>query len=185
MPGRDYSQMAQQAAVLSGYSAAQQKLIATIGKDFLVKLAELERNYYAGLLTLERMRQIPERELEVLKTAKSDWLNTMFSGQVSATMVKNTYSVGEIYLKLDLPVEMMIGGTALLGQELMRKTFMLYTNDEKKCAQAVIAVNAMVAFGQIIMQAAYTASEAQALEKFLAVTGMSRALYDKLAQAYR
>jgi hypothetical protein len=184
MSGIDLEQLGQNATEWAGFSPDRQRLISETGKDMLPNLGEVTNNFYRQFKAIKKVCQYPDAKLAELERVLSQWLASMFTRCFDAEFVKSTIAVGESYVKLNLPLEFMTGTMTLLGQELTRKTLVLYADDMEKGAQVVAALYAMLAYCQIIMQAAYKVLEAQNLEKFLAVTGMSHALYAKLARAY-
>lgn len=185
MSGIDLNQLRHHATELVSFTPDRQQLITETSKDMLANFGEVTNNIYNKFKTITKISFYADAKSDELNTALSPWVEALFTGRFDDEFVKNTFMVGESCVKLNLPAEFITGGVTLLGQELTGKTFALYTGDMEKCAQVIAALNAMLAFCQIIMQAAYKASEAQALEKFLVVTGMSHALYVKLAQAYQ
>ncbi len=96
------------------------------------------------------------------------------------------YRVGEVHVKVKLPVEFMAGGITLIGNALLPIVARVCDGNYERCMSAHSAINAVLGFSLIVMQESYqTLSLAAELEKFLVITGMSRKLFDNLAKAYK
>jgi len=80
----------------------------------------------------------------------------------------------------------MAGGITIIGNTLHPIIAGLCGTDHGRCVKLASAINAMLGFSLMVMQESYQASSLAAeLEKFLAITGMSRTLFDNLARAYK
>jgi hypothetical protein len=96
------------------------------------------------------------------------------------------YQVGDVHVKVGLPVEFMAGAMTLVGSRINDRLGELLQNDPSRLRQAITAVNAVLGFTLMVMQQSYESSRlAEELEKFLKITGMSRTLFDNLASAYK
>ena len=96
------------------------------------------------------------------------------------------YQVGKVHVKVELPVEFMSGGMSLIAEELIGLIGKTYGDDLQHCLELLKAVNAVMGFSLLIMQQSYQSSSLVAeLDRFLAITGMSRTLFENLAGAYK
>jgi len=94
------------------------------------------------------------------------------------------YDVGDIHVRVNLPVEFMSGGVTLICNELYRIIFEVYGTDSAKAHSIISAVNSALGFSLFVMQKSYNASVDEALDKFLLITGMSEALFAKLSSSF-
>jgi len=89
-------------------------------------------------------------------------------------------------VRVQLPVEFMSSGIVLINNHLCPVLAEIYADDAAMMGRMVRAVNAVTGYSLILMQESYqTSLLAEELERFLAITGMSRKLFDNLANAYR
>jgi hypothetical protein len=96
------------------------------------------------------------------------------------------YHVGEVHVKVKLPVEFMAGGITQIQGHMVAIITEAAQGDPAKIRSWLEAVNAALGFSLIIMQESYQTSTLSAeLEKFLSITGMSRTLFNNLASAYK
>jgi ornithine carbamoyltransferase len=94
--------------------------------------------------------------------------------------------VGDVHVKVKLPVEFMADAMTLLNQRLTALIVETYGHDKDYCAQVLNAISAVTGMSLLMMQQSYQASSLlEELEKFLKISGMSRALFTNLATAYR
>jgi hypothetical protein len=74
----------------------------------------------------------------------------------------------------------------LINHRLIALIVETYGDDKEHCAQILSAISAVTGLSLLVMQQSYQeASLAEELEKFLKISGMSRALFTNLATAYR
>jgi hypothetical protein len=96
------------------------------------------------------------------------------------------YRVGAVHVKVGLPVEFMSGGMSLIAEELIELIGRTCGEDASRCRTLLKALNGVTGFSLLIMQQFYQSSSLAAeLERFLAITGMSRTLFENLAGVYR
>jgi hypothetical protein len=80
----------------------------------------------------------------------------------------------------------MASGTLLIKKHLVPILTQVYADDVARMGKMMKAVNGVTGFCLIIMQESYQSSLlAQELDKFMAITGISRALFNNLANAYK
>jgi hypothetical protein len=123
--------------------------------------------------------------IEALKTTHINWLETVFNGPFDVGYVKSMYHVGDVHVKAKLPVEFMAGAMTLVATRINQLLGEKFIDDPVRLIKSITAVNAVLGFTLMIMQQSYESSRlAEELEKFLKITGMSRTLFDNLANAY-
>lgn len=109
----------------------------------------------------------------------------LFTLNVDAQFAEGMYKVGDIHVKVNLPVEFMAGAMTLINTELIKLVVETMSNDVEKCSKALQAINAVTGLALMVMQQSYQESSiAEELEKFLKISGMSRTLFANLAKAY-
>ena len=140
----------------------------------------------------DELQQIPaavpylEGRVEGLKATHLAWLQTIFSGPYDANFAASMHKVGEVHVQVKLPVEFMASGTLLIKKHLVPILTQVYAGDALRMGLMMKAVNGVTGFCLIIMQESYQSSLlAQELDKFMAITGISRALFNNLANAYK
>lgn len=94
--------------------------------------------------------------------------------------------VGKVHVQVKLPVEFMASGMLLIQKHLIPLLGRIYEDDATQLAKVLKAFNGVTGFALIVMQESYqTSLLAVELEKFMAITGISRKLFENLAKAYR
>ena len=125
-----------------------------------------------------------EGRIDALKEMHIGWINSIFSGPYDEEYTEKMYHVGDVHVKVNMPVEFMSGGMTLIGNELHTIICGIYKDDPQQLLNKVLAVNAVLGFSLFVMQKSYNASVEEELDKFLLITGMSRPLFDKLASTF-
>ncbi|MDD2760253.1 MAG: protoglobin domain-containing protein, partial [Methylomonas sp.] len=127
-----------------------------------------------------------EGRIEYLKNAHHRWMEGLFTGPFDAAFTAQMFKVGDVHVKVKLPVEFMAGAMTMINNRLFSLIVETFGDDKSRCAQAIAAVNAVTGYSLLVMQQSYQASSlAEELEKFLKISGMSRTLFTNLALAYR
>ena len=161
-------------------------LLIETGKKIKPKLAGITENFYDHLLTIPEASTFLEGRVESLKTTHQRWLEGLFTGPYDRTYTEQMYKVGDVHVKVNLPVEFMAGAMTLINSRLIESVVETFGDDVKRCSQVLVAVNAITGMSLLIMQQSYQeASLAEELEKFLNISGMSRTLFANLASAYK
>ena len=136
-------------------------------------------------LSATRSMDLPTLQLESLKGTHKAWIESLFTGPYDHDYTAKMFHVGDVHVKVNLPVEFMAGGITIIGNALLPVVAKICGADHERCVKANSAINAVLGFSLMIMQESYQASSLAAeLEKFLSITGMSRKLFDNLAEAY-
>jgi len=186
MSGVDYNALTVYAKRFTGFTPEYEALLQELGPSITPLLGEVTDNFYATLMTIDKTAPYIEGRLDGLKQTHRLWLEKLFAGPYDADYTAWMYKVGDVHVKVKLPVEFMSGGMTLIGNTLLPVVSQICGGDAGRCVRATAAVNAALGFSLMVMQESYQSSSLAAeLEKFLAITGMSRALFDNLALAYK
>ncbi len=186
MEEKDFAQLTDYAKSFTGLDADKEALLQAAGPAIKPGLPEVTERFYTTLQSIERTAPYIEGRLEALKATHKTWLEGLFSGPFDAGYTQAMYQVGRVHVKVGLPVEFMSGGMSLIGEELIALVDRTFNDDPGYARELLKAVNAVMGFSLLIMQQSYqNSSLAAELERFLAITGMSRALFDNLAAAYQ
>lgn len=150
------------------------------------RLQDVTDIFYGRLQQIPKTHTFLEGRIEALKKTHVAWLHELFSSDFGEEYTQKLYKVGDVHVKVKLPVEFMAGAMTIIQSELIRIFGELYADDQEMMLKAIRALNAATGFSLLIMQESYQSSTlAEELEKFLRITGMSRTLFDNLARAYR
>lgn len=170
---------------LTGFTPDLEATLLEVGPVLKPQLTAVTNAFYDVLVTLPKAQPFLDGRIEGLKRAHINWLESLFTGPFDEGFARTMYNVGMVHVKVKLPVEFMQGAATLIMGELVTVAAQSYGNDSGKLAQVIRAVNGVIGFSVTIMQESYQASSlAEELERFLAITGMSRKLFNNLALAY-
>ncbi|MDD5035732.1 MAG: protoglobin domain-containing protein [Methylococcaceae bacterium] len=181
----DFETLTSYAKSFAGLTPEREKLLIEIGPAVTPCLPRITEAFYAKLTSIPNAAPFLESRLELLKQTHLRWLYSLFTGPFDTAYTQSMYKVGHVHVKVNLPVEFMAGGMALIAEGLIGKVENLYQNDAEKRLEAHGAINAILGFTLIVMQQSFqNASLHEELQKFLKITGMSRTLFDNLAAAF-
>ncbi len=181
----DFETLTVYAKSFAGLTQAREQLLVEIGPDISPSLQRITEAFYGTLATIPATAPFLEGRLALLKQTHLHWLNGLFTGPFDVDYAKAMYRVGHVHVKVNLPVEFMAGGMALIGDRLIAEIDGLYQHEDQRRLDALGAVNAILGFSLIVMQQSFQNSSLhEELEKFLKITGMSRKLFNNLAAAY-
>jgi len=182
----DFDHLTQYAKQFAGLTPDREQILQSLAVRMESRLPHVTETFYSTLAAVAEAAPFLDGRLDLLKQTHLRWLRSLFSGLYDADYTRAMHRVGDIHVKVNLPVEFMAGGTTLLGDLLMADVDELFRDDPQERQSAVGAVNAILGFSLIVMQQSFQNSSLhRELEKFLEVTGMSRALFNNLAAAYR
>ncbi|MFM8332908.1 MAG: protoglobin domain-containing protein [Candidatus Methylumidiphilus sp.] len=181
----DFETLTLYAKKFSGLTPEREILLVRIAPAISPSLVKITDAFYDTLATIPATAPFIEGRLDLLKQTHIRWLNSLFTGPFDVDYTKSMYRVGHVHVKVNLPVEFMAGGMALIGDRLIAEIEHHYVDDAQLRLAALGAVNAILGFSLIVMQQSFqNASLHEELEKFLKITGMSRNLFNNLAAAY-
>jgi len=182
----DFSALAEHGKQYAGFSAADEAVLQAEGAKLIPYLASVTDGFYQDLQGIPQAQRFLEGRLESLKRTHQAWLEKIFTGPYDAEFAQVMHHVGEVHVRVQLPVEFMSSGIVLINNHLCPVLAEIYADDAAMMGRMVRAVNAVTGYSLILMQESYqTSLLAEELERFLAITGMSRKLFDNLANAYR
>lgn len=154
--------------------------------DIAPHLPRVTDVFYTHLQQIPKTLPFLEGRLEGLKSTHKAWLHELFTSDYGVEYTQKLYKVGDVHVKVRLPVEFMSGAMTIIHGELIRIFGDIYAHEPQRQLQVMEAVNAALGFSLLVMQESYQSSTLAAeLEKFLQITGMSRTLFNNLAKAYR
>ena len=169
----------------SGLNTEREILLKEIADEITPYLGGVTDAFYAELEQIDKTKPFLEGRLEGLKTTHEAWLKSIFTRDFDIEYTKHIYHVGDVHVRIQLPVEFMAGAMTQIQRNLTPILIKLYGNDLPKLEAVTEAIIAALGFSLQIMQESYQSSSLSAeLEKFLKITGMSRILFDNLAKAY-
>ncbi len=182
----DYAQLTTYAKAFTGFTPEKEALLQQAGMAIKPGLPEVTQRFYKVLQSIERTSPYIDGRLEHLMKTHLAWLEGLFTGPYDASYTEAMYQVGKVHVKADLPVEFMSGGMSLITEELIELTDRTFAGDPRTSHQMLKAINAVMGFSLLIMQQSFQNNSLDAeLERFLAITGMSRTLFENLASAYK
>lgn len=180
----DFAQLGEYAKIFSGLTPQKEALMAEAGTKITPRLPEVTENFYTHLQKVPKAAPFIEGKVDHLKQTHLAWLKQVFTGKYDQEYIETMYRVGYVHVQVDLPVEFMSGGTTLITNELITIVSQIYADEPDKTTEVLSAINAAFGFSLLVMQASYQASVSEVLNRFLAITGMSKVLFQNLAEAY-
>lgn len=180
----DFPELSRYAKMFSNLTRDKEDLLKSVKEEMAPHLEKVTENFYQILQTIPEALPYLEGRIDALKQTHLKWLQDIFNGPYDEVYTEAMYKVGEVHVKVGLPVEFMSGGITLISDELCRIVFELRQDDIQGARQIVSAINAVMGFSLFVMQKSYHASVNEALDKFLLITGMSKALFEKLASTF-
>jgi truncated hemoglobin YjbI len=182
----DFAQLTQYAKKFTGLTDELEQVLIGLSVEIKPHLPDITDSFYAVLQEIPKAQPFLEGRLEALKQTHIRWLEQVFSGPYDAEYAKAMYHVGDVHVKVELPVEFMAGAMTLVSVRLNELLGDHMADDALRLKKATAAVNSALGFTLMVMQQSYESSRlAEELERFLMITGMSRTLFDNLASAYK
>lgn len=186
MQSIDMQTLCDYAKQFSGLTEDKTSTLHQVYPDVSDRLQEVTDLFYGQLQEIPKTREFLEGRLEGLKKTHLAWLNELFTGEFNAEYTAKLYHVGDVHVKVKLPVEFMAGAMTIIQSEMIRIFGEIYAENPSLMIDAIRALNAATGFSLLVMQESYQSSSmAEELEKFLRITGMSRVLFNNLARAYK
>ena len=182
----DYKELTRYAKRFTGLTPDKEQLLLQAAAEIKPGLPEVTQRFYTTLQGIDKTAPFIEGRLEQLKSTHLAWLEGLFTGPYDENYTQAMYRVGQVHVKVNLPVEFMSGGMSLIGEELIALVGTIWGDDSQRCLNLIKAISAVMGFSLLVMQQSYqNSSLAAELDRFLGITGMSRPLFDNLAGAYR
>jgi len=182
----DFDKLTQYAKSFSGLTPELESFLIEAGTEIKPKLGGITDSFYEHLLSIPEAKSFLEDRVESLKSMHKRWLEGLFTGPYDPAYTEHMYKVGDVHVKVNLPVEFMAGAMTLINNRLIELVVDNFGDNKERCAQILVAISAITGMSLLIMQQSYQeASLAEELEKFLKISGMSRTLFTNLAAAYK
>ncbi|GAA0698661.1 hypothetical protein GCM10009104_29010 [Marinobacterium maritimum] len=182
----NFAALCERGKACSGFDAEDEQVLMAEGAKLIPYLSAVTEQFYQDLQQIPAAAPFLEGRIDALKATHKAWLETVFSGPYDEAFAARMHKVGEVHVQVKLPVEFMSSGTLLIKKHLIPILTQVYADDVELLGRMVKAVNGVTGFCLIIMQESYQSSLlAQELDKFMAITGISRALFNNLAAAYK
>ncbi len=182
----DFNELITYSKAFSGLTPELEATLKDIAPILIPHLNRVTDHFYAQLSAIPVTEKFLAGRIEHLKAAHLKWMTDLFTLTIDAQFAENMYRVGDIHVKVHLPVEFMAGSMTLINTGLINLVAETMGDDQAKSTQASQAIIAVSGLALMIMQQSYQASSLSGeLEKFLKISGMSRVLFSNLAKAYR
>ena len=170
----------------SGLTIERERLLKEIGDDITPHLGAVTNAFYTELKKIEKAKPFLEGRIDTLQKTHEEWLKSIFTTNFDDEYTKYIYHVGDVHVKIALPVEFMAGGMTQIQRNMTPMLFETFGDNQERLIAIIEAITAALGFTLQVMQESYQSSSLTAeLEKFLKITGMSRVLFENLAKAYR
>jgi len=180
----DFIELTRYAKQFSGLTIEKENVLFSIKDETAPLLSAVTDNFYNAMNDIPEAASYLEGRITGLKQTHLNWMNSIFTGPYSEKYTESMYHVGDIHVQVNLPVEFMSGGVALICDELYKVIFDVYGQNSAKTHGIISAINSSLGFSLFVMQKSYNASIDEALNKFLLITGMSEALFAKLSSTF-
>jgi hypothetical protein len=181
-----FLELAAIAKAFAGLTPTRERLLHEMAPLMLPHLDAVTDRFYAHLQGIPRTAPFLEGRLPKLRRTHRAWLEALFTRDYDVAFVETMYQVGDAHVRARLPVEYMAGGMTLIAGELLPLALRAAAGDTERQVALTGAVNAALGFSLIVMQESFQISRLLAeQEKFLAITGISRTLFNNLAAAWR
>jgi hypothetical protein len=182
----DYDQLTTYTKQFTGLTPEMESILTELLDLIKPHLPAITDSFYSVLQEIPKAQPFLEGRIDALRQTHIQWLEQLFTGPFDIDYAKAMYHVGDVHVKVNLPVEFMAGAMTLVGTRINDLLGEQLQNDPQRLKQSITAVNAVLGFTLMIMQQSYESSRlAEELEKFLKITGMSRTLFENLASAYK
>ena len=181
----DFKTLTSYAKQFSQLTEEREAILKNAEEKIKPHISQVTDEFYAVLLTIDNAAPYLEGKVKTLKEAHFNWLNSLFNGNYDENYTKGMYHVGDIHVKVNLPVEFMAGAMSLIYGAFLKATADVFADDPKTQLELNGAINAILGFSLMVMQESYQASAlASELDKFLKISGISRVLFNNMAKAY-
>ncbi|ATG89884.1 protoglobin domain-containing protein [Methylomonas koyamae] len=182
----DYEALTQYAKVLANFTPSKEDAVIEVGLWLKPRLGEVTESFYEKLMAAPETHLFLEGRVERLKQTHLVWLEKVFTGPYDGNYTAYLYNVGDVHVRVGLPVEFMAAGIALLTETLHEKIASRHGGDCRNCQGSMEAIGSMLGYSLIVMQKSYQRSmDKHELEKFLKISGISHALYQNMARSYK
>ncbi|MFO1303994.1 MAG: protoglobin domain-containing protein [Burkholderiales bacterium] len=180
-----FAQLCEATREFVGLTPSREALLHGLAPGITPALDQVTDHFYRQLQRIARAAPMIEGRLPQLRATHRAALEAMFSSNYDAAYVERLYRIGEAHVRARMPIEFMSGGMAITGETLIPAVVKLCEPGEAQLA-ACGAVHCAMGFSLMVMQESYQLSRAvEEQERFLQVTGISRELFQSLANTHR
>lgn len=182
----NFDELTRYAKQFTGLTPDREACLLEISAQLDPMLSEVTEKFYSKLAEIPETAPFIEGRLETLKKSHLGWIRSLFNGPFDVSCTELMYKVGDIHVKVNLPVEFMAGAMSMINNELISLVSKEFYADKEKMVLVLSSINSITSFSLFVMQQSYQESTvAEELEKFLEISGMSRVLFTNLANAYK
>jgi hypothetical protein len=141
-------------------SDKQLETIKSLNAIMEVKIPEMVENFYGDILKVEVLRDIIDKNstVERLKGTLTQYLRKMMQAEVSTEYIKGRQKIGQVHDRIKLQPEWFMGAYHILRKHMIPVIIESYRSDHVKMAEALIAVDALTSFDNILMIEEYIKS---------------------------
>ncbi|MGR8930305.1 MAG: protoglobin domain-containing protein [Gammaproteobacteria bacterium] len=183
---QDFEKLTVYGKSFTGLTPEKESVLISVKDQIKPHLNQVTDEFYLQLKTIPETANFLDGRVESLKKTHSLWMESLFSGPFDQDFTARMFKVGDVHVKVKLPVEFMAGAMTLINNRLFALIIEKFGDDKQRCADILTAINAVTGFSLLVMQQSYQESSlAEELEKFLKISGMSRTLFTNLALAYK
>jgi truncated hemoglobin YjbI len=176
-------------ALTTRFAGLDPQRLATLreaGETLEGELDEVVAEFYTALQAEPEMGSHLPGSLDHLKQAQRDWLQRVFFGAYDQDHAQALRQIGLVHFAVELPLEFMGLGMNRMRAALQRRLVSHYADRPDRLPQVLEALQAALDHNLLMMEYSYIESAmAGELEDFLEITGMSRDLFNNLAQMNR
>jgi len=183
---QDFEKLTAYGKSFSGLTPEKEALLISVKDQIKPHLETVTDEFYQQLQEIPETAAFLDGRVDSLKKTHGLWMESLFTGPFDKDFTARMYKVGDVHVKVKLPVEFMAGAMTLINNRLYSLIINTFGDDKQRCADILTSVNAITGFSLMVMQQSYQESSlAEELEKFLKISGMSRTLFTNLALAYK
>ncbi|NOQ93016.1 MAG: hypothetical protein GQ547_00095 [Methylophaga sp.] len=182
---QDFEALTRYAKAFTGLTPEREACLLEVSEQLQPLLATVTDKFYEQLGHIPETAPFLEGRVDTLKKSHLAWIQSLFTGPFDISCTELMYKVGDIHVKVHLPVEFMAGAMSMINNELILLVIEQFADDQEKMALVLTSINSITSFSLFVMQQSYQESTvAEELDKFLRISGMSRVLFTNLANAY-
>ncbi len=124
------------------------------------QIPEMVENFYADILKVDVLRNIIDKNstVEKLKGTLPQYLRKMMLANVDTEYIKGRQKIGQVHDKIKLHPEWFMGAYHILRKHMIPVIIEAYRNNPEKLADALIAIDALTSFDNILMIEEYIKS---------------------------
>ena len=124
------------------------------------QLGKIVDTFYQDIWKVQVLREIIEKhsEVEKLKGTLTQYLKVLLAANVDAGYVRGRQKIGQVHDRVKLHPEWFMGAYHILRKHMIPVIIEAYKNDHQKMGEALIAIDALTSFDNILMVEEYIKS---------------------------